>query len=63
MWHTQCFTPGMAVTTITSRALAMPPSQRLTDVAPRILEHVAGGLLELMIHTVESWRVRHRIER
>jgi hypothetical protein len=57
------FTSTMAVTTITSRALATPPSPRLTDVAPRILEHVASGLLELVIHTVESLRDRHRIER
>jgi hypothetical protein len=55
----------MAVTTISSssRALAMPRSPRLADVAPRILEHVAGGLLELVIHTVESWRDRYRIDR
>lgn len=54
----------MAVTSISSRALAMPPSSpRLADVAPRILENVAGGLLELVIHTVESFRDRHRIDR
>lgn len=53
----------MAVTSISSRALAMPPSPRLVDIAPRILETVAGGLLELVIHTVESWRDRSRIDR
>ena len=58
------FTSTMAVTSISSRALAMPPSSpRLADVAPRILENVAGGLLELVIHTVESFRDRHRIDR
>jgi hypothetical protein len=53
----------MAVTSISSRALTMPSSPRLMDVAPRILETVAGGILELMIHTVESWRDRYRIDR
>lgn len=56
-------TSTMAVTSISSRALAMPPSPRLADVAPRLLENVAGGLLELVIHTVESFRDRHRIDR
>ena len=52
------------VTSISSRALTMPPSPRLTDVAPRILEHVAGGILELVIHVVEGWRDRRdRIDR
>jgi hypothetical protein len=52
------------VTSISSRALAVPPSPRLADVAPRILENVAGGILELVIHAVEGWRDRRdRIER
>jgi hypothetical protein len=54
----------MVVTSLSSRALAMPPSQRLNDVAPRILENVAGGILELVIHVVEGWRDRRdRIDR
>lgn len=54
----------MVVTSISSRALAMPPSQRLSDVAPRILDSVAGGILELVIHVVEGWRDRRdRIDR
>jgi hypothetical protein len=54
----------MAVMSISSRALAVPPSPRLTDVAPRILENVAGGILELVIHVVEGWRDRRdRIDR
>jgi len=52
------------VTSISSRALAVPPSPRLVDVAPRILENVAGGILELVIHAVEGWRDRRdRIDR
>ena len=54
----------MVVTSLSSRALAMPPSRRLSDVAPRILENVAGGILELVIHVVEGWRDRRdRIDR
>jgi hypothetical protein len=48
----------MVVSSISSRTLAVPPSPRLTDIAPRILENVAGGLLELVIHVVEGWRDR-----
>lgn len=52
------------VTSMSSRALAMQPSPRLVDIAPRILENVAGGLLELVIHAVEGWRDRRdRIDR
>lgn len=51
------------VTSMSSRALTAP-SPRLVDVAPRILENVAGGILELVIHAVEGWRDRRdRIER
>jgi hypothetical protein len=54
----------MIVSSISSRALTVPPSPRLTDVAPRILENVAGGILELVIHVVEGWRDRRdRIDR
>jgi hypothetical protein len=53
----------MAITSMSSRALAMPPP-RQADVAPRILENVAGGILELVIHAVEGWRDRRdRIDR
>jgi hypothetical protein len=48
----------MAVTSMSSRALTVPPSPRLTDVAPRILDNVVGGILELVIHVVEDWRDR-----
>jgi hypothetical protein len=48
----------MAVTSISSRALDMPPSTRVSDLAPRILENLVGGFLELMIHAVEGWRDR-----
>lgn len=42
----------------------MPPSLRLADVAPRILENVVGGILELTIHVVEGWRGRRdRVDR
>jgi hypothetical protein len=53
----------MAVTSVSSRALDLPQSPRLVDLAPRILENVAGGLLELVIHAVEGWRDRYRIDR
>ena len=54
----------MVVTSLSSPALAMPPSPRLADIAPRILENVAGGILELVIHVVEGWRDRRdRIDR
>lgn len=54
----------MAVMSMSSRALAMPPSPRLAEIAPRILENVVGGVLELMIHVVEGWRDRRdRIDR
>jgi hypothetical protein len=54
----------MAVTSISSRELAMPPSLRLADVAPRILENVVGGILELMIRVVEGRRDRRdRLDR
>lgn len=54
----------MVVTSTSSRALAMPPSPRLADIAPRILENVAGGILELVIHAVEGWRERRdRVDR
>jgi hypothetical protein len=54
----------MVVTSMSSRALAMPPSPGLADVAPRILENVVGGILELMIHAVEGWRDRRdRVDR
>jgi hypothetical protein len=54
----------MAVTSMSSHALTMPPSPRLTDIAPRILDSVAGEILELVIHVVEGWRDRRdRIDR
>ena len=54
----------MVVSSLSSRALAVPPSPRQGDVAPRILENVAGGILELVIHVVEGWRDRRdRIDR
>lgn len=48
----------MAVTSIPPRALAVPPSKRLADLAPRILNDVVGDLLELVVHAVEDWRDR-----
>ena len=54
----------MVVSSLSSRALTVPSSPRLADVAPRILENVAGGILELVIHVVEGWRDRRdRIDR
>jgi hypothetical protein len=51
----------MAVTSMSSRALAVPPSPR---PAPRILDNVVGGILELVIHVVEDWRDRRdRVDR
>jgi hypothetical protein len=47
----------MAVTSIPSALLPLP---RLPSAAPRILENVVGGILELLIHTVEDWRDRRR---
>ena len=47
----------MAVTSISS---ALLPSPRLPTVAPRLLQNVVGGILELVIHAVEDWRDRRR---
>lgn len=47
----------MAVTSIPS---ALLPSSRLPTVAPRLLQNVVGGILELVIHAVEDWRERRR---
>jgi hypothetical protein len=46
----------MAVTSISSRATQ--PLPRLHSEAPRLLDNVVGGILELMIHAVEDWRDR-----
>lgn len=46
----------MAVTRISPSAMSRTP--RRFAVAPRVLEHLIGNLLELMIHSVESWRDR-----
>lgn len=52
----QCFPYGMAVTIPSSRALQSLP--QLPSAAPRLVQSVVGGLLELMIHVVEDLRER-----
>jgi len=49
----------MAVTSISSRATQ--PLPRLSSEAPRFVDNVVGGILELMIHAVEDWRERRRL--
>ena len=46
----------MAVTTMSSRTTQ--PLPRLYSEAPRLVDNVVGGILELMIHAVEDWRDR-----
>jgi hypothetical protein len=48
----------MAVTSMSPPALLSSP--RLFTVAPRVLENVIGGILELVIYAVEDWRDRRR---
>jgi hypothetical protein len=37
---------------------SMTLSTQLSSVAPRMLRGLVGGMLELMIHAVETWRDR-----
>jgi hypothetical protein len=48
----------MPVTSLSS--YTTQPLPRLSAEAPRLVHHVVGGILELMIHAVEDWRDRRR---
>ena len=47
----------MSVISLSSTTQPLP---RLPAEAPRLVQHVVGGILELMIHAVEDWRERRR---
>ncbi|HEY6177264.1 MAG TPA: hypothetical protein VIX73_22560 [Kofleriaceae bacterium] len=45
---------------VTSTSYTTQPLPRLPAAAPRLVDDVVGGILELMIHAVEDWRDRRR---